>query len=127
MSEKEEEQFQSNNICWICEKLTDDEDEKVRDHCHLTSKLRGAAHWSCNYNSNLRGYDSHLIFDVKIDVIPCHYLSSSGLSWHAMLKMTGVRLEKIVDIDMYLFIEKVLREEEFLTVLRDMLKQITNT
>ena len=101
MSEKEEEQFQSNNICWICEKLIDDEDENVRDHCHLTSKLRGAAHWSCNYNSNLRGYDSHLIFDelknidVKIDVIPCHYLSSPGLSWHAMLKMTGVRLKKL--------------------------------
>ena len=26
-----------------------------------------------------------------------------------MLKMTGVRLQKIVDIDMYLFIEKGLR------------------
>ena len=26
-----------------------------------------------------------------------------------MLKMTGIRLEKIVDIDMYLFIEKWLR------------------
>ena len=30
MSEKEEEQqLQSSNICWICEKLTDDDDEKV--------------------------------------------------------------------------------------------------
>ena len=37
---------------------------------------------------------------------PCHYFSSPGLSWDAMLKMTGVRL--IVDIDMYLFIEKEL-------------------
>ena len=41
---------------------------------------------------------------------PCHYFSSPGLSWDAMLKMTGMRLEKIVDIDMYLFIEKGLRE-----------------
>ena len=40
---------------------------------------------------------------------PCHYFSSPGLSWDAMLKMTGMRLEKIVDIDMYLFIEKRLR------------------
>ena len=86
MSEKEEEQFQSSNICWICEKLIDDDNEKVRDHCHVTGKFRGAAHWSCNINlqltkkvpvifHNLRGYDSHLIFDklknfdVKIDVI----------------------------------------------------------
>ena len=25
---------------------------------------------------------------------PCHYLSSLGLSWDAMLKMTGVKLKK---------------------------------
>ena len=29
MSEKEEEQFQLSNICWLCEKLIDDDDEKV--------------------------------------------------------------------------------------------------
>ena len=68
-------------------KLIDNDDGKVRDHCHITRKFRGAAHWSCNINlqltkkvpvifHNLRGYDSHLIFcelnkfDVKIDVIP---------------------------------------------------------
>ena len=37
---------------------------------------------------------------------PCHYFSSQGLSWDAMLKMTCVKLEKISDIDKYLFIEK---------------------
>ena len=37
---------------------------------------------------------------------PCHYFSSPGLSWDAMLKMTGIELEKISDIDKYLFIEK---------------------
>ena len=40
---------------------------------------------------------------------PCHYFSSSGLSWDAMLKMTDVELEKISDIDMYSFIEEGLR------------------
>ena len=40
----------------------------------------------------------------KLD--PCHYFNSLGLSWDATLKMTGVRFEKIVDVDMYLFIEK---------------------
>ena len=86
MSEKEEE-FQSSNICWKREKLIDNDDENVRDHCHVTGKFRGVAHWSCNINlqltkkvpvifHNLRGYDSHLIFcelhkfSVKIDVIP---------------------------------------------------------
>ena len=37
---------------------------------------------------------------------PCHYFSAPGLSWDAMLKMTGIKLEKISDIDKYLFIEK---------------------
>ena len=35
---------------------------------------------------------------------PCHYFSSPGLSWDAMLKMIGIKLEKISDIDKYLFI-----------------------
>ena len=41
---------------------------------------------------------------------PCHYFSAPGLSWDAMLKMTDVKLEKISDIDQYLFIEKRTRE-----------------
>ena len=48
MSEKEEEQFQSKNICWICEKRIDDNDEKVRDHSHVTGIFRGTVHWSCS-------------------------------------------------------------------------------
>ena len=79
--------FQQSKSCWICEKLIDNDEEKVRDHCHITRKFRGAAHWSCNINlelakkvsiifHNLKGYDSHLIFceldkfDVKISEIP---------------------------------------------------------
>ena len=37
---------------------------------------------------------------------PCHYFSSPGLSWDDMLKMTGIELDLISDIDMLLFIEK---------------------
>ena len=43
----------------------------------------------------------------KLD--PCHYFSSPGLSWDAMLKMTYIKLELITDIDMYQFIEKGMR------------------
>ena len=35
-----------------------------------------------------------------------HYFSSPGLSWDAMLKMTGIKLDLISDTDMHLFIEK---------------------
>ena len=41
---EEEENFQSSNACSICEKLIEDDDEKVRDHCHITETFRGAAH-----------------------------------------------------------------------------------
>ena len=43
----------------------------------------------------------------KLD--PCHYFTSPGLSWDAMLKMTDIKLELMVDIDMFQFIEKGLR------------------
>ena len=87
MSVDEEERPQLANSCWICNKLLDVADEKVRDHCHLTGKYRGSAHFSCNacfklrkkvpvILNNLRSYDSHLIikemntFDAKVIVIP---------------------------------------------------------
>ena len=79
--------FQQRKSCWICKKPIDNDAEKVRDHCHVTGKIRGAAYWDCNINFqlakkvpiilyNLRGYNSHLIFneldkfDVKINIIP---------------------------------------------------------
>ena len=82
----EEERFEQNNI-WICGKLFEISDEKVRDNCHVSGKYRSAADWSCNINLKitkkvpvifhiLKGYNSHLIFkvlskfNVKISVIP---------------------------------------------------------
>ena len=72
------------------------------------------------------------MFSKKIDtclnfykLYPCHYFISPRLSWELMLKMTGEKLEKIIDIDMYLFIVKeltLLRD----TLLRYTLKQIKN-
>ena len=85
--EQEVELFQLSNTWWICKKLIDYDDEKVRNHCQVTGNFIGAVHWGCNINleltkkvpvifHNLKGYDSHLIFnelskfDVKIEVIP---------------------------------------------------------
>ena len=41
---EEEEEFQSRNMCWICEKLIENDDEKVRDYCHITGRFRAPAH-----------------------------------------------------------------------------------
>ena len=40
---------------------------------------------------------------------PCHYFSSPGLSWDAMLKVTVIELDLLSDFDMHLFIEKGMR------------------
>ena len=72
-----------------------------------------------NYHHNYLKKDVLLLADVFEKFIstclkfygidPCHYFSSPGLSWDAILKMTAIKLEKISDIDKYLFIEKGLR------------------
>jgi len=43
----------------------------------------------------------------KLD--PCHYMSSPGLSWDAMLKVNKINLDLISDIDMQLFLENRMR------------------
>ena len=87
MTEEGQDLFQKSNNCWICKKFGSNDEDKVRDHCHVTSKFRGPAHRNCNVNfqltkkvpvifHNLRGYDSHLVFneldkfDVKLKVTP---------------------------------------------------------
>ena len=85
MTNEDEEIYNNSQICWICkEELNTD---KVRDHCHVTGKFRGAAHNKCNLKSriprklqiifhNLQGYDGHIIFTelnnfhVDIALIP---------------------------------------------------------
>ena len=78
--------FDKVTVVGFVKKLIDNGEEKVRDHCHVTGKIRGVANWDYNINfqltknvpvifHNLRGYDSHLIFnelgkfDVKISII----------------------------------------------------------
>ena len=67
--EKEAIDFNNATNCWICKgELGPD---KVRDHCHLTGRYRGAAHNQCNLKyrrltftpfviHNLTNYDAHL-------------------------------------------------------------------
>ena len=70
MTDNDELTFQNAETCYACqEPLLDD--DRVRDHCHLTGEYRGPAHSKCNLKMktpmfvpvlfhNLEGYDSHL-------------------------------------------------------------------
>ena len=68
---KDKDDFEKEEICWICQKEFGEREKKVRDHCHFTGKYRGAAHVKCNLQfkktkftpvifHNLSGYDSNL-------------------------------------------------------------------
>ncbi|XP_077270171.1 uncharacterized protein LOC143901620 [Temnothorax americanus] len=88
LTRDEWETFHSAAQCHICEKPFAPNDNRVRDHCHLTGRYRGPAHSTCNLNykdshfipvifHNLSGYDAHFIikeiavaFEGSIDVLP---------------------------------------------------------
>ena len=86
MARENENNDQNSQNCWICNKQVIK--DKVRDHCNITGKYRGATCKKCNSElriprkspttfHNLEGYDGHLIFrelnnfkDIDIQVIP---------------------------------------------------------
>ena len=108
------------------DETTGDNGKKLDGHINDEDYLAGKKSWDELYMKNMGDYDDHflkkdvfLLDDVFEKLIgtclkfyklnPCHYFSSPQLNWDAMLKMTGVKLEKIFNIGMYLFIGKGLR------------------
>ena len=105
---------------------TGDNGKKLDGHINDEDYLTCKKIWSEFHMKNMSDYHDYYlkkdvllladVFEKFIDtclkfygIDPCHYFSSPKLSWDKILKMTGARLKKIVDIDMYLFIEKSLR------------------
>ena len=90
MTEDNEKEFQKANECHICNKKYNENDVRVRDHCHITGKYRGSAHQDCNLNfrltekipvmfHNLRGYDSHFIMQEIGETVKKHtYTNKKG-------------------------------------------------
>ena len=78
---------ENSTKCWICDNDYVDNDDEVRDYCHISGKYKGFAHRDCNINlnlnhkisvvfHNLKKYDYNLIFQeignfsLKMSVIP---------------------------------------------------------
>lgn len=70
LTPEENEAFLNETHCFVCEEPL--YEDRVRDHCHMSSNYRSALHSRCNLNyklirkipvifHNLKGYDSHHI------------------------------------------------------------------
>ena len=98
-------------------RTTGDNGEKLDGHISDEDYLTCNKIWNEFNMKNMGDYHNHYlkkdvllladVFEKFIDTClkfykldPCHYFSSHGLSWDAMLKMTGVKLGKISNIDM---------------------------
>ena len=71
LTPKEMDRYKRSERCHICFKPFKEDNPKVRDHCHYTSRNRGTAHMKCNLQykipsyipivfHNLSGYGTHL-------------------------------------------------------------------
>ena len=100
---------------------TGDNGKKIDGHISDEDYLRCKKMWNEFNMKKMGDYHDHYLkkdvlllvdfFKKFIDAClesyklnPCYYFSSPGSSWDAMLKMTDVKLKKISDTDVYLFI-----------------------
>ena len=80
LTEEQQLQFKNATRCSICNKKFQEDDERVRDHCHFTGKYRGCAHNKCNLDyswryfkipiffHSLKNYDAHLIINKANEI-----------------------------------------------------------
>ncbi|XP_044019508.1 uncharacterized protein LOC122859890 [Aphidius gifuensis] len=116
--------FQTAQICHICEKEFLPTDIRHHDHCHYRGHYRGAAHPGCNVNytdshtlpvvfHNLSGYDSHFflkslakMFEGSIRILPINkekYISFTKEVKYPCSNERGNRLVNLRFIDSYRF------------------------
>ena len=112
---KEREEFDGATECWICHGEFAKDDTKVRDHCHLSGKYRGAAHNKCNLKyrrpnftpvlfHNLSGYDSHLfiknigVTEGNINCIPNNEETYISFSKDIVVDEYTNKAGKVVDV-----------------------------
>ena len=114
--EKEQEDHDSQTICYLCEEKFDDDHPKgvkVRDHNHFTAEYRGALHSVCNkqlfkswdipvFFHNLSSFDSHLFVqelgggDTDRKAIPQNEEKYISFSKERYITITGKNDKKFV-------------------------------
>ena len=135
MNKTQIDEYKVAKKCYICDGVFTDDNKKVRDHCHVSGKYRGAAHNECNLQlklshqipiifHNLKGYDTHHLMlkigELKknINVIPNNMEKYISFSIGTVRKEWDYNSKKMVDkerfnlrfIDSFSFINSSLSE-----------------
>ena len=94
LSKDQEDQFLLARKCHISKKLfTDPKNYKVKDHCHLTGKFRGAGHLVCNFRYN-NAYHIPVVFHNLSNYDSKHILREIGSNRYIQGKMEIIPLNK---------------------------------
>lgn len=94
ISDIQEHEFNITIHYHICEKPFNDIDKKVRDHCHLSGRFRGAGHNNCNLNYKNSLFTVPIVF---YNLSNGHYLVRS-LSKDGTVKLLSINKEKFGEI-----------------------------
>src|SRR5436190_7377579 len=88
LTPEEIENYYDEMFCHVCGRPFGPEDQRVRDHCHMTGRYRGPAHSRCNlwyrdthvipiFFHNVSGYNAHFIikevanaFSGSVELLP---------------------------------------------------------
>ena len=90
LTDEETKSYEKQKVSYICEKefSTDKNDEdtlkkkhEIRDHCHYTGKLRGAAHNTCN-----------LRYKIPKE-IPVVFHNDSTYDYHFIIKQLAIEFK----------------------------------
>ncbi|GET62619.1 hypothetical protein RIR_jg23070.t1 [Rhizophagus irregularis DAOM 181602=DAOM 197198] len=87
LTTQEQASYDNAINCWICRNPLNG--NKVRDHCHITGRYRGAAHRGCNLDLSIKPREMH---------IPVIFHNLSGYDGHIIMQGIGA-MECEDDID----------------------------
>ncbi|KAK3107269.1 hypothetical protein FSP39_010803 [Pinctada imbricata] len=117
LTTEEKERFKTSTKCYICRRNFNERIGKVRDHCHITGKFRGASCSRCNLQfkqpnfipvvfHNLKNFDMHLLMSGigkwKDEEIKCIPNSSE--------RFLSISLGKLRFIDSFQFLNESLEK-----------------
>ena len=111
LTQMQELRFAQTELCWICQTRLDN--DRVRDHDHITGEFISAAHNACNlarreplkiitFAHNFSGYDSHLI--VKELGKFSHRMTNLGAIPLNTQKFKILRFNNIIMLDSIAFL-----------------------